>query len=305
MGSHQYGVDLVTMFHPQFWGLNTAAELSRWCADHPGLMWEKIVETLLSADISLIELTFPPMGHDNAVAAFGSAAGTYDSLARAGLRIISGFHPAFFWDGLEINDAYNDLAPYAAFLAEAGASTVVLGLPETRQRLLDLAGETARADLLDRLAVLIDGVAARLVSSGLTVAIHTESHSVAVRSQDLRRLLERTDPATVGLCPDSAHLTLMGEDAVAVAAEFADRVLISHWKDAIGPFPANLILGDDIHAMHREFMRPLGTGAVNWSAWADVMELTPTADVRLLELDATLDPVGEMIRAQRFAETLS
>jgi sugar phosphate isomerase/epimerase len=302
--SHEYGVDLIALFHPRFWGVGSEAELLVWCAEHPGLMWEKILDTLTEADISHVELTFPPLGYQHAIAGFGSPGTVKWALAERSLDIVSGLHAAIRWDELAEVEAYEDVAPYAEFLAEVGASHLVLAMPESRIRTLDDSAERHRAAQLDRLAPVLDGVARRLATFGVRLSIYTEAHSIAVRAADIRRILSLTDPEIVGLCPDSAHLTLMGEDPASVVAEFADRVWISHWKDALGAFPEDLVLSENLRETHREYLAPVGEGVVDWLDWALVMKSTPAAGLRLLDLDSSRDPASALKRSRAFAEAL-
>lgn len=299
--SPEYGVDLVTFYHPGFWGVASAQEMQRWCAAHPRQMWERILEVLPGAGVAAIETTFAPLDFRSAIAAFGSAGAARDALAERGLRILSGFHNAVHWADLDAAAALAEVREYAAFLQECGATVMVVGTPMLHEQPLDAR---ERDGLLTHLAGLLDRVGAELAGHGLRPAVHTEAHSITVEPQDLRTLMERTDPDLVGLCPDSAHLVLTGADPVAVAREHAGRVLVSHWKDAVGPFTGEIAPGGDIHAAHRTFMRRLGQGSVDWAGWAAVMADTPTAGVRLLELDAAADPVTELHRAQEVLAAL-
>ncbi|GAA0291436.1 sugar phosphate isomerase/epimerase family protein [Kineococcus aurantiacus] len=304
----QYGVDLVTFYHPGFWGVSTAEEMVAWCAQHPREMWERMLDALAEAGVPWIELTFPPLDFRSALAAFGSVDGVLEAFGARGVRVLSGFLNGTHWGGLSPQEAVAEVAEYAAFLRGTGAGILVLGTPMLAGG-PDAPVPAMTADehrrLLGHLAGVCDAVGASLAEAGIRLAVHTESHSVTVTAEDVRTLMALTDPELVGLCPDSAHLTLSGQDPVALAREFADRVLVSHWKDAAGPFPADLVLDEDVHAVHRRFMRPMGQGVVDWPAWAAVMATTPTAGVRLLELDAAPDPVAELRAARAVAEGLA
>ncbi|MEW1960334.1 sugar phosphate isomerase/epimerase [Kineococcus sp. NPDC059986] len=302
-----YGVDLVTFYHPGFWGVDTTEEMVAWCAENPRRMWERMLDALAAAGVPGIELTFPPLDFHSALAAFGSVDGVLEAFSARGVRVLSGFFNGTHWGGIDPQVAVAEVADYAAFLQRAGGEVLVLGTPMLAggpdAPVPALSAQERRA-ALEHLARVCDAVGAALAHQGVRLAVHTESHSITVEAEDVRTLMALTDPALVGLCPDSAHLTLSGTDPVAIAREFADRVLVSHWKDAAGPFPSDLVLDEDVHAVHRRFMRPLGQGAVDWAGWAEAMALTPTAGVRLLELDAAADPVGELLAAQAFARGL-
>lgn len=298
-----YGVDLVTFFHPGFWGLETEDEVARWCAENPRALWDRMLDSVVAAGVEFVEITFPPLDHTSAVAAFGSAAAVRDAFAARGLRILSGFLDATGWDGLTPEEAAASVAGYVAFLRTVGATALVAGSPMEPH---GAEPTPERAERLLRFAAAAEAAGRSMVGTGVRFAVHTESHSLTVTEEDVRTVMRATDPDLVGLCPDSAHLTLSGADPVAVAVEFADRVVISHWKDASGPFPDDLVVApdEDVHAVHRRFMRPMGEGVVDWAGWARAMAGTPTAPVRLLELDAAADPVAELVSARAFAERL-
>jgi len=295
VASYEYGVDLVTFLHPGYWGQRDAEQMLHWCREHPRRMWTAMLDALTRTGVTALELTFPPLDYSGAVESFGSIEAFGGELARRGLRVVSVFHNGVDWLEMSVGEVLADVADVADFLAPIGATVLVLGTPMLVDRQVT---EEGRDRLLEQLARRCEAAGALLRERGLGLAVHTESHSLTVTARDLRRLMATTSTELVGLCPDAAHLTLSGADPVAVAGEFADRVLISHWKDAAGPMPA--WRGDgDIHAYHRRFMRRLGDGVVDWEGWAKVMDRTPTAGVRLLELDAAADPVAELIRARR------
>jgi len=307
-----YGVDLVTFYHPGFWDLPQEAasdeDLAAHCGKDVTATWTRMLDALAEAGVTGIEVTFPPLDHASAVAAFGSAQGAKDAFAARNLRIVSGFVNGTHWDTITPAEAVEETRAYTEFLATVGGDVLVVGSPmEIPDGLAKPAGDE-RLDRIRRFTASTVAVAEAAAAQGLRVAIHTESHSVTVQTQDIRFTLATADELSpegvvVGLCPDSAHLTLSGVDPVALAEEFADRVYVSHWKDATGPFPAERTVepGQSIHHAHRDYMASLGDGVVDWAGWARVMATTPTADLRLLELDAAADPVTELRAAQRVA----
>jgi inosose dehydratase len=304
MDRPEYGVDLITFFHPAFWGLDSDAAVLEWCREHPEAMWHRLLGAFTSCGTSRVEVTFPPLDFRGALTAFGSATDVRHALAAQGVELLSAFHDGTDWDVVAPEEAVAQVAEVVGFLQAVGAGLLVVGGPMLVPGAPE--GEGARAGRIARFAAACDAVGASLVGTRVRLAVHTESHSIAVTEPDLRLLMASTDPELVGLCPDSAHLLLSGNDPVAVVREFSARVQLAHWKDAVGPFPADLPLapGGDIHALHREYMRPLGAGAVDWPAWADALEATPAAGVRLLELDAAVDPVTELTAARRFVDGL-
>lgn len=299
-----FGVDLITFYHPHFWGLSTVAELETLGRENPVLIWQRIFDALAEAGVSALEMTFAPADADSVIRAFGSARAFRLELEGRGLFLASGFWGPPDWSAS--TEEIGELARvHAEFLAAAGARTMVIGPPmrtstdATPPRFIDLATMIALATRLHAI-----GAATRTV--GVMTAIHTEAHSVFCQPRDIDLLLALTDPNYVSFCPDAAHITLSGGDAVEVARRYRDRITIAHWKDAVGPMDRHVPIGDDIHTRHREFMRSLGDGIVDWAGWNDVMATTDGADLVLLELDATPDPITEMVAArERLIPTVS
>lgn len=284
-----FGVDLITFFHPGFWGVETEDDIQRI---DPDRIWATVLDALVDAGVSAVEVTFAPADVETAIRAFGSVAGFRDELTRRGLRLVSGFWQPEDWTAPaeQLADA---AAAHAALLADAGATALVVGLPMRATtdalppRFVDLWAADQLADRLHHI-----GAATRQL--GVLTALHTEAHSVFCQPRDIDLLLMLTDPNYVWFCPDSAHITLSGGDPVAVATRHRERIAIAHWKDASGPMSTDVVIDASIHERHREFMRPLGKGTVDWAAWAELMASTRGGDLALLELDACADPVAEL-----------
>lgn len=287
-----FGVDLVTFFHPGFWGVDTEDDIQRIGRKDPDRIWATVMDALVAAGVSAMEVTFAPADVETAIRAFGSAAEFKGELTRRGLRLASGFWQPADWDA-PAGQLADEAAAHAAFLADAGATTLVLGLPmrattdAVPPRFVDLRSAQLLADQLHHI-----GAATRQL--GVATALHTEAHSVFCQPRDIDLLLLLTDPNHVWFCPDSAHITLSGGDPVAISTRHRERIAIAHWKDAAGPMSTDVVIDSSIHERHREFMRPLGAGTVDWAAWAELMGSTRGGDLALLELDACANPVAEL-----------
>ena len=292
MPTKTFGVDLVTFYHPGFWGVDTEADIQRIGRVDPDRIWATIMDALVAAGVSAMEVTFAPADVETAIRAFGSAKEFKAELARRGLRLASGFWSPDDWNAGAAALA-DQAAAHASFLLDAGADTIVVGLPmrETTDalpaRFIDLMFAQRLADQLHYI-----GDATRRL--GVTAAIHTEAHSVFCQPRDIDLLLSLTDPNYVWFCPDTAHITLSGGDPIAIGARHRERIAIAHWKDASGPMSKDIVIDASIHERHREYMRPLGSGTVDWAAWAQLMSSTRGSDLVLLELDACENPVAEL-----------
>jgi len=287
-----FGVDLITFFHPGFWGVGTEEDIQRIGRTDPERIWATVLDALVAAGVSAVEVTFAPADVETAIRAFGSVAAFRAELTRRGLRLVSGFWQPADWDA-PAGQLADEAATHAALLADAGATALVLGLP---MRATTGAMPPRFVDLwaADQLADRLHHIGAATRQHGVVTALHTEAHSVFCQPRDIDLLLMLTDPNYVWFCPDSAHITLSGGDPVAVATRHRERIAIAHWKDAAGPMRTDVVIDASIHERHREFMRPLGAGTVDWAAWAELMSSTRGGDLALLELDACADPVAEL-----------
>ncbi|PRY13615.1 sugar phosphate isomerase/epimerase family protein [Kineococcus rhizosphaerae] len=309
MTDRAFGVDLITFFHHDFWGLADRAALTDPAALDPAKFWTGVFDGLEAAGVSEIEMTFAPADRRSALAAFGSAPAFKAELDRRGLRVVS----SYFGDVEHATDV-TDPAVRAAilesadaeaeFLAALGAKHLVTGLPMRRNHPsghglapVDLATAVPIVDLLHE----VGAVTAR---HGVTPALHTESHSVFWNARDVDLFLTLTDPLLVAFCPDTGHLLLSGADPVEVASRHRDRIVIAHWKDASGPFPqrGDLRIDDGIWAEHGPYFRAAGHGVMDWFAWARLLRDIDYTGGILLELDVAADPVGQLTGAREFLQ---
>lgn len=301
MPETRFGVDLITFYHPQFWGVGDYDEIVELRRKDPLAMWERILDGMQAAGIELLELTFPPADWHSAIEAYGSAGAFRQELASRGLALKSGFHIALGWGAdTDPSQAADEAAAYAEFIRDAGGDTMVVGPPMRRSRdaqpplFVDHAYMSTLADILHR----VGDATLRL---GVKTAVHTEAHSVFCTQRDVDLLMTLTDPVYVFMCPDTGHLTLSGANPSLVMDHHRDRMVLSHWKDAIGAMPETPI-DENVHLAHREYFRRVGAGSIDWFAWNRLVNETPVSGVTLLELDAVPDPVGEMRAAREYIE---
>ena len=66
---------------------------------------------------------------------------------------------------------------------------------------------------------------------GLRLAPHPHIWSPLEREDELKRVLELTDPELVYLVTDTAHLTLGGMDPVEIIRDYYPRIAAIHFKD--------------------------------------------------------------------------
>lgn len=302
-----FGVDLITFFDPAFYGVGSPEELQVLAAAEPRRIWDAILDGLQEAGIAEFEMTFAPADRLTAIAAYGSAQAFAAEVASRGLSVVS----AYFADIEHAGDVTDPDTREAiltaaetesAFLAEVGGSFLVAGLPMRRNNAqgdnlapVDLATAAPIADIANE----VGAIAAR---HGVTLALHTESHSVFWTPRDVDLFLLLTDPFLVAFCPDTGHIVLGGGDPVQLVSRHRERVVIAHWKDAAGAFREKALVDGEIFERHRPYFRAAGQGVVDWPAFARTLAEIGYEGGILLELDVASDPVGQLIAARTYLE---
>ena len=303
----RFATDVVTFYHPDFWGLPSADAVRAWALLHPDLFWSRVMDALDEAGVTGIELTFAPGDMESALRAFGSAQGFRRELVSRGLAVVSAFVAGE--DSPDWRDAGNlpaivaDAERRAAFLVDVGAELLVAGLPMrttfgTRPPLF------VDAPFMTRMADIAHAVGEAVSQQGVRLAFHTESNSTLWYERDIDLFMSFTDPRYVWLCPDSCHIALGGGDPVAVARRHARRVALAHWKDAVRPIDVELTIDETVFAQQQPYMAELGSGIVDWKGWADAMSRTPGADTVLIELDEAADPVAALLAGRAVASSV-
>ena len=297
MTTPRFATDIITFYHPDFWGLASADAVREWARAHPELFWARVMDVLGDAGVTGIELTFAPGDIDSALRAFGSATAFRGELAARGLSVVSAFiagSDAPDWrHGDNLPAIVADAERRAAFLAEAGGELLVAGLP-MRTTYGTRPPFFVDAAYMTRMADIAHVVGEAVARQGVKLAFHTESHSTLWYERDIDLFLALTDPRYVWLCPDSCHIALGGGDPVAVAHRHAPRIALAHWKDAVRPIDVHLTVDDTIYAQQQPYMTELGNGIVDWPGWAAAMSRTPGAGTVLIELDEAADPVAAL-----------
>ena len=303
----RYATDIITFYHPQFWGLSTDAELRQWVAGNPEKFWETVLRVLAETGVPGVELTFAPGSIESVVSTFGSGTAFKQELDARGLSVVSSFiaDPSLpNWRTTDdIPTIVADAERRAAFLVEVGADLLVTGLP-MRRTFGERPAFFVDAPYMTRMAEIAHRVGEAISHLGVRLAIHTESNSSLWFERDIDLFMSFTDPKYVWLCPDSCHIALGGGDPVAIARRHAQRIALAHWKDAVGPIRENLVIDQTIYAEQQRFMCGLGEGVVDWKGWSAAMLDTPGSDIVLIELDAASDPVSALRAGRGFVETM-
>ena len=117
---------------------------------------------------------------------------------------------------------------------------------------------------IEHIAGTIDELGKRTLEMGITIAPHPHIWGPIERPEEVRRLMDLTDPDVVGWVPDTAQLNLGGGDPLELIRDYYDRLAAIHWKDSrasyrgfTGPTPTQ--------EMHRQeiLYKDLGAGGVD------------------------------------------
>lgn len=196
------------------------------------------------------------------------------ALEPRGLALIGAFCPVTLHDPARYAVNLARARETAALLTELGATTLVLAEAGDPRRLA-LAGRVPRdgsagfsADEWRRFAEGVSEVAREGRERGLVTAFHPHAGTYVETPEEVARLLERTDPALVGLCLDTGHLAYGGGDPVALAHEHASRVRHVHAKDVRRDVleRARAARLDFATAVSEGVFAPLGRGMVDLRA---------------------------------------
>ena len=310
----KFSTDLVTFYDPQFWGLSggmsalhTMFTSGGW---EPLRFWEQILTASKTAGLDGLEITFGPGDWYSAQRAYGSAAGFAAALQAHELELCSGYFStripgteryANFDDPADHTQILEMAEGYAEFLQTCGSDVLVVSLPLRASRdakppvFVDLKRAELMADLLNRMGYVA-------LQHGVKVAVHPEAFSMFRNSRDVDLFMLLTDPTYVFLCPDTAQFTVAGSDPLAIVERHRDRLAITHWKDAVGPAPADVPIDETIYERQIQWFAAVGSGVVDWPAWMRLLRDLHYTGWAVLELDAAPDPIGDLQRIRQYVE---
>ena len=229
-GNLKFGVDLITLYDPGFWGITDFNSFYDNTVLSPEVFWDRALDTLAAAGVDGVEITFGPGHWSNALARYGSSGAFRDAVESRGLVVCSGFYTGLVLEGDPLPEPrrtaiLGEVAEYADFLRESGCDIMVAGLPMRRTwdddppLFVDASYSSDLADLINRMGY-------ETLKRGVRLAIHPETHAVFWLKRDLDLFLQLTDPVYVSFCPDTAHITLGGTDPVEVLREHHGRIII-------------------------------------------------------------------------------
>jgi inosose dehydratase len=221
---------------------------------------ERALKTMSIAGFEGVELTYgtgrwEPLGNPQQLAAnFGSIAGFREFLRSCAIDAVS----SWYWDPAE--RSMEHLTGALSPLVPGDLPAIVDRARELAEALADLGGsvllarpvpgagdvDTLDDDAIGRLAACWEAVGRATAEHGVRTALHVDFMS-ALRRDHVPRLLDRTDPALVGLALDTGELTAGGIDPLAVIAAHGDRIVHVQFKDALARDDAEEYLQPHAH----------------------------------------------------------
>lgn len=313
-GNMKFATDLVTFYAPAYWGgagtlddIQSALRAGGW---EPRRFWERVLDGTRDAGLDGIEITFPPGDWQSALEAYGSAQSFAEAVGQRGLAVCSGFFStripgtarrADFANPADHEQLIEMASSYAEFLHACGAEIMVTALPLRRSR---DATPPLFVDL--RLAETIAGVLNRMgyatLQHGVKLALHPEAFTMFRNSRDVDLFMLLTDPTYVYFCPDTAQFSVAGSNPVEIVKHHRDRLLITHWKDAVRAAPEDVPVDETIFARQIEWFATVGTGIVDWTAWMRLLRDVRYRGWAVFELDTAPDPVRDLQQIKRYVD---
>jgi inosose dehydratase len=146
------------------------------------------------------------------------------------------------------------------------------------------------------LAETIDRLADETLAAGHRLAFHPHGGTFIETPGEVERLVEQTNPTTVGICLDVGHYTVGGGDPVAALRAFGERITHVHLKDVdpavLGSLARGEIGGFDAATALRVFTE-LGAGALDLVGCLRVLEGRGYAGWLMVEQDSSWPPASE------------
>ena len=206
-------------------------------------------------------------------------------LSAHGLRFVGGFVPVVLHDAEAREKELASVERQAGLFSAIGADVLIVAAATGREGYEETVelDEDSWVELFGNLAS-VEEVGAR---HGLTVAVHPHFGTVIERRRHLERFLEGCE---TGLCLDTGHLMVGGDDPVRVAEVARDRVGIVHLKDVDLGLAERVAAGELGYedAVRRGVFRPLGDGDVETERVIGLLEESGYEGWYVLEQDVML-----------------
>ncbi len=94
-------------------------------------------------------------------------------------------------------------------------------------------------DQLKRLADTLNEIGRQTIAIGIRLAPHPHIWGPMEREQEIRRVMELTDPQYVWMTLDTGHIVLGGADAAQITSDYFPRIAEVHLKDTYAKYRGN------------------------------------------------------------------
>jgi len=204
--------------------------------------------------------------------AFPTGPALREALATRGLRLAEVYAALPVTQDGPTDDALEVGRQRLAVLLDGDGDVLVAALDGTpeRSRASGRATDPDVPRLTDagwqRLAAVVDRLAAETVAAAKRFAWHPHTGTYVETPDELERLAEATDPSTVGICLDVGHWIVGGGDPVHALDRYGARVTHLHLKDVDPDVVAGMRSGDvpDFEAaLRRRVFTELGAGCLD------------------------------------------
>lgn len=181
----------------------------------------------------------------------------------------------FFLSG-DFEKDVTELLDKVDYIVKTGTKTV------TVQGVFGIAHPTQED--LDYMVRTVSAIAKILKPYGIRPCLHPHHNTPVVRESEIDYFMEHTDPETVGLCPDTAHLVVGGCDPVKICEKYADRIWFTHLKDiTLDGVEGDLSEDPTVYGRFRE----LGEGDVDFHGIFRVLKAAGYDGWLCVELDGS------------------
>ena len=121
-------------------------------------------------------------------------------------------------------------------------------------------------DQLKRLADTLNEIGRQTIEMGIRLAPHPHIWGPIERENEVRAMLDLTDPNYVWMTPDTGHLTLGGIDAVELMSEYLPRIAEVHLKDTYAKYRGNTSTPAKEQHLGASVYHNMGGGGVDFPA---------------------------------------
>jgi inosose dehydratase len=248
---------------------------------------ERLLDAVASLGYRAIELG--PPGYLG-----GDGASVREALEPFELELVGAFVPLHLADEAAFRADLDELERTTEIVAAAGTEAVVLLADAGARERAEAAGRAERlrrtslaGPALERAAARLLRAAERCRERGLAAALHPETGSYVEAPAEIEALLERIEPALLGLCLDTGHVLVGGGDPLRLARDWAERLSHVHLKDVDGALLRRLRDGQTtaLAAWAEGLFCPFGEGEVDLAGFLALPELERFGGWLVLEQD--------------------